>query len=136
LNRSFSSPGIAITSFAILLSGCGVTLVIGGVLMWMNGTLFAQSNDKLRPLRSPDGKLEAVIYRRTRGHGGGYTTDVTITKAGEKLPNRPGRVFIAEGEPAILIRWLDNTHLMVTDPEDSKTPLRAPQVEGITISDQ
>lgn len=136
MNKSPSSPGIAVTSFAIFLSGCGVILVIGGLLMWMNKTLFAQSNDRLRSVRSPDGKLEAVLYRRTHRHGSGYTTDVTITKEGERLPNRPGKAFIVEGEPPVLVRWLDNTHLLITDLEGSKALLRAAQVDGITITDQ
>jgi hypothetical protein len=110
--------------------------VIGGMLMWMSGTLFAQSNDKLRAMRSPDGKFEAVLYRRTHKHGRGYTTDVTITRTGEKLPNSPGKAFIAEGEPPVLVRWLDDSHLMITDLEGSKVLLRAPQVEGVTITDQ
>lgn len=101
--------------------------------MWMNGSLFVQSNDKLRLVRSPDGKREAVLYRRSHKRGGGYTTDVTIIKAGEALPNRPGKAFIAEGEAAIQTRWLDDTHLMITDLNGSRVLLRASQVEGVTI---
>ena len=129
-------PGRLITSVALFLSGCGVVLVIGGFLMWMDGTFIVRANDNLRPTRSPDGKLEAVLFRRTRETGEGYTTNVAIIKTGEKLPNRSGKAYIAEGEPAIHIRWADNTHLVINDPDGAKVILRATQVGDVAISDR
>ncbi|MES2439753.1 MAG: hypothetical protein V4584_11825 [Verrucomicrobiota bacterium] len=128
-------PGKFITSLAIFLSGCGVVLVIGGFLMWMNGAFTFRTNDNLRPMLSPDRKLEAVLFRRTRENGDGYTTHVAIIKAGTKLPNRSGKAFIAEGEPAITVHWTDSTHLIIREPEGTRIILRASQLGEIKISE-
>ncbi len=112
-----------------------MVLVIGGILMWLNHVLPDRENDNLRPYPSPDGKLQAVLFRRTVQNRYAYTTHVAILGAREKLPNRSGKAFIAEGEPAVQIHWKDNKHLVINDPEGTKIILRAAQVGEVRISE-
>lgn len=112
-----------------------MVLVIGGILMWLNHLFPDRRNDRLRTYLSPDGKLQAVLFRRTvQGHDT-YTTHVAILGAGEELPNRSGKAFIAEGEPAVIVHWEDNKHLVVKDPEGTHVILRAAQVDDVMIND-
>lgn len=124
-----------VRSIAIFLSGCGVILVIGGILMWFNHAYPARKNDNLRPVPSPNGKYQAVLFRRTTLDNGGFTTHVAIIETGKELPNRSGKAFIAEGEPAVILRWVDGTHLVIDDPDSTKVILRASRVGDIEISD-
>ena len=110
-------------------------LVTGGVLMWLNDVVPYRKNENLRYVASPDGKHQAVWYRRPSRGPLSYSTHVEVIRTGEKLPNRPGRAFIAEGEPTLLIRWADNRNLVVDDPDGTHVILRAAHLDDFRISD-
>ena len=129
-------PGTWIRGIAIFLSGCGVILVIGGGLTWCNHAFPARRNDNLRPMPSPDGKHQAVLFRRTTLDNQGFTTHVAIIETNTELPNRSGKAFIAKGEPDVILRWVDNTHLIIDDPDSTVVILRATRVGDIEISEQ
>jgi hypothetical protein len=130
------APGKLVTGLALFLSGCGVVLVTGGVLMWLNDIVPFRTNDNLRSFISPDGKHQAVLFRRTVKGRDAYTTHVAILGAGEALPNKSGRAFIAEGEPFIIVRWTGNRQLVIDDPDGTKVILRASQIGDIRISER
>lgn len=109
-------------------------LVIGGVLMWLNNALPYRKNDNLRYVTSPDGNHKAVLFRRTSKAPKAYTTHVSIIRAGEELPDRSGKAFIAEGEPTLMVRWADNRNLIIDEPDGTKVILRAAQLDDIRIS--
>lgn len=134
--RFVPSPGIFTTGTAYFLSGCGLVLVIGGLLMWLNHLFPERENDSQRSYPSPDKRLQAVWFRRTVQGKDSHTTHVTIIGAGEKLPNRSGKAFIAEGVPVLDIHWVDNNHLVIDDPDGTKVILRAVQVGGVKIREQ
>ncbi|RYD23348.1 MAG: hypothetical protein EOP88_04565 [Verrucomicrobiaceae bacterium] len=111
-------------------------LVIGGVLTWLNGIAPYRKNDNLRYVASPDGQHQAVWFRRTSKGPKSYTTHVAVIRAGEELPDRSGKAFIAEGEPTLLIRWADNRNLVIDEPDGTKVILRASQLGDIRISER
>ena len=111
-------------------------LIIGGILMWLNFLYPERKNDSERIYLSPDKKLQAVSFRRTVQGKSTHTTHVTIIGAGEKLPNRSGKAFIAEGVTPLDIRWVDDNHLVIDDPEGTKVILRAAQVGDVKISER
>ncbi len=111
-------------------------LVIGGVLTWLNDAVPYRQNDNLRYVASPDGKHQAVWFRRTSKGPQSYTSHVTIIRSGEELPDRSGKAFIAEGEPTLLIRWADNRNLVIDEPDGTKVILRASQLDDIRISER
>lgn len=111
-------------------------LVIGGLLMWLNHAFPERKNDFEQIYLSPDRKLQAVWFRRTVLGKDTHTAHVTILGAGEKLPNRSGKAFIAEGVPALDIHWVDNHHLVIDEPEGTKVILRAAQVGDVRISER
>jgi hypothetical protein len=132
--KRINPPGLTVTTIAVFLSGCGVVLVIGGLLMWFNYTHPKRMNDRLRPFPSPDGTRQAILFRRTSLGPEPYTTHVAILPAGVPLPNRSGKAYIAEGEPNITVRWQDDNHLVIESPEDTHVILRASKVGDVKIS--
>jgi hypothetical protein len=133
--RPIRAPGTLLRTIAIFLSGCGVILVIGGFLTWFNHAYPTRINDNLRPVDSPDGKLRAVLFRRTSLGKDPYTTHVAIIERGKELPNRSGKAFIAAGEPSVIVRWIDDHHLVIDDADGTKVILRTSQVGDIQISE-
>ena len=63
---------------------------------------------------SPDGKLRAVTFRRDCGATTKETVQVSIIPAKKPLPNEAGNVFVAAGEPLIVVRWISDTHLSIS----------------------
>jgi len=133
--KRINPPGRFITSLAIFFSGCGLVLVIGGFLIWFNHAYPVRENSRLRATVSPDGKLKAVLFRRTSLGKTPFTTHVTIIGAHDALPNRSGKAFIAQGEPAVNVHWLDDKHLVIDEADAAEVILRATQVGDVQISE-
>ncbi len=110
-------------------------LVTGGFLMWLNSAFPNRANDNIRRLASPDGKHEAVLFRRTSRDSSAYSTHVTVLPAGQELPNRSGKAFIAEGEPSVRFRWTDSSNLVIDDPDGTKVIFRASQIGDVRIKE-
>src|SRR5438105_2785153 len=69
-------------------------------------------NEILRELPSPDGNWKAVIFQRScRPHLSDPSTQISILRTSEILPNDPGNVFAldgqeSKGEPEIVdVSW-------------------------------
>lgn len=109
-------------------------LVTGGLLTWLNHFHWGSANDNLRPMPSPDGRLQAVLFRRSDGDKESFTTHVSVIGSDEKLPNRPGNAFITEGEPPIILRWVDHKHLVIEEPAGTEGIHRTSRLGDIQIS--
>ncbi len=103
--------------------------------MWLNHAFERCGNDNLRPVASPNGQLQAVLFRRSCTANAGFGTHISILGANEKLPNKNGNIFTAEGEPFVLIQWVDNTHLMIHVPDGTKITSQITQLGNVHISD-
>src|SRR5687767_14406824 len=87
--------------------------VLFAVAFWrMNDALCA--NDILSEARSPDGRARAIVFRRSCGATTGFSTQVSVVRGTEPLPNDPGNVFVADPlrseagsapDPAVKVRW-------------------------------
>jgi hypothetical protein len=63
---------------------------------------------------SPDRRLKAVTFRRDCGATTTYSVRVSIVPASKSLPNEAGNVFVASGEPLVVVRWLADRHLSIS----------------------
>jgi hypothetical protein len=75
-------------------------------------TSFSENNIK-QTLVSPDGKYIAISFIRSTGATTSFSPQVSILKAGEKLMNKPGNIFIGDHSEYINISWVDNVTLLV-----------------------
>lgn len=67
-------------------------------------------------IASPGGEFDAVIYQFDCGATTGFSTQVSVIKAGEEIPVEPGNVFTSSGHPdqaAPDVLWVDRTQLHI-----------------------
>ena len=70
-------------------------------------------NEISQSLRSPSGTFDAVVFSRNCGATTGFNTQVSVVRAGEKLPTDGGNVFIANGTLPISVKWETDTRLRI-----------------------
>jgi hypothetical protein len=103
------------------------------------------ANEMLEAVKSPDGNLQAVIFRRDCGATTDYSTQVSIISANTKLPNKSGNVFVADtdhgkapeqegGGPKVKAEWLDNKSLRISYDLRDRVFLEEEKQSGISIS--
>jgi hypothetical protein len=103
------------------------------------------ANERLQSVTSPDGKLQAVIFRRDCGATTDYSTQVSIISANAELSNKSGNVFVADtdhgnapeqegGGPKIKVEWLDNKSLQVSCDPRSRVFLEEEKLSDVRIS--
>src|SRR6478672_7407977 len=63
---------------------------------------------------APNGTLKAVTFRRDCGATTRYSVQVSILPAKKPLSNEGGNVFVASGEPSIVVRWIGDRHLSIS----------------------
>jgi len=98
----------------VAISGVLLVALCGAALLWF----FAFpddlcANDNLRESISPKRTLKAVVFRRNCGATTGFSTQVSILSLSRKLPDDGGNIFIVEGEPEVVVRWVDDRQLNV-----------------------
>ena len=91
------------------------------------------TNEILNEIPSPDGKLKAVVFRRSCAATDSITTNVSIFGSSEKPPNEPGNSFIAQGVPPVSIRWIDDSELLIDEPKGTNVTLRVAKYCEIRI---
>lgn len=81
-------------------------------------------NELLNEVRSPNGKLKAVIFQRDCGATTRVSTQVSILPNGERLSNEGGNIFVADtdhgkapsgagGGPSVEVRWVSENELLI-----------------------
>ena len=103
------------------------------------------ANEMLEVIKSPDGNLQAVIFRRDCGATTDYSTQVSIISANAKLPNKSGNVFVADtdhgnapeqkgGGPKVKAEWLDNKSLRISYDPRGRVFLEEERLSRVRIS--
>ena len=103
------------------------------------------ANETLKTIQSPDGKRQAVVFRRDCGATTAYSTQVSIMASGVKLPNQGGNVFVADtdhgkapeqegGGPVVNVEWLDNKSLRVSYDSKDRVFHKETQQSGVLIT--
>src|SRR5438094_9693848 len=93
-------------------------------------SLFDCGNELTSEIKSPDGKFKAVVFRRSCGATTGYSTQVSIIAANQKLPAEAGNVASALHEVKLTIRWLSSNQLQVIHPKAIELNVSRKSVEG------
>jgi hypothetical protein len=110
-----------------------VSLSTAAGLLWSIGCGLC-ANDVVSEVRSPDGKLRVVVFRRDCGATTDFTLHVSVLGAAQPLSNDEGNVFRALNDgktPPIEVKvaWQDSRHLLVRFPARAK-PFRQYPTEG------
>jgi len=82
---------------------------------------------------SPNGQLKAVTFRRLCPEEHSATTDVSIIRAKETLPDGNGNVFGYDNEIAIRVSWLSDSRLAVYTYADPAKATRMERAGNVSI---
>ncbi|CAN5666282.1 hypothetical protein BH09VER1_BH09VER1_01120 [soil metagenome] len=93
-------------------------------------------NDHEQAFPSPNGQLKAVIFRRDCGATTSYSMNVSILPAAQALPNDAGNVFVKDDVTPPTVRWLDDTHLFISETWPGKILRNKPMLGKVQISYQ
>ena len=107
-------------SLASVLIIIFVTLIIGiigcDLLFWTIGSGLC-GNEISQEIFSPDNEYKVVVFQRDCGATTGFSTQVSIIRATDELPNKPGNVFIMDGHPdwtEVHVQWETNRSVIIT----------------------
>jgi hypothetical protein len=79
--------------------------------------------------------MRAVVFQRDCGATTGFTTQMSILRADESLPNEGGNAVVLDGKKMIdEVRWESDGKLSVRLKADAKSHLREARVEGVDIA--
>ncbi len=105
------------------------------ILFWLMLSIFGCesmcANQILQEIPSPDKKFKAVVFQRDCGATTGFSTQVSIIKADDKLSNAAGNVFSADtnyrkvsgglvGGPTVEVVWKGPLQLYIMHPQNSR----------------
>jgi hypothetical protein len=91
-------------------------------------------NQIAQETRSGSG-MRAVVFQRNCGATTGFTTQMSILRAGESLPNESGNAIVLDGKKMIdEVRWEADGKLFVRLKAGAKSHLREVRVEGVDIA--
>jgi hypothetical protein len=125
----------------LFLLGTGAILVIAGIFFSyaINKAFDLCGNDILSEISSPDRTYRIVIFQRDCGATTGFSTQVSVLRAMETLPNESGNLFIADsdhgkapsgvgGGPKVKASWLDSRLVRLTYHKNTRVFLANPLV--------
>ncbi len=82
---------------------------------------------------SPSGRLRAVAFTRDCGATTGFSTQVSILKAGQSLSNEGGNVFTADATGGLYLDWNSDRELVISYPRGLRTFRKTTEYEGVII---
>ena len=82
---------------------------------------------------SPNGQLKAVAFRRVCPEEHSITTNVSIIRADEKLPDGNGNVFAYDNEIAVRATWLSDSRLAIYTYADPARGTRLTQAGKVSV---
>ena len=99
----------------ILGLGLLTALVIGGCFHSVSTMLGDDmcGNSPSRTVISPDGRLKAVVFERDCGATTGFSMQVSVLGAKDRLPNKSGNVFVDGDNAPVTVAWASANNLTV-----------------------
>ena len=88
-------------------------------------------------LMSPDKKHKAIIFQRDCGATTGFSTQVSIIKSIEELPNESGNVLTSDGHPndnGYKLKWLGNENILISNTQNNRIHFKEQTIGAISIS--
>ena len=101
-------------------------------------------NEILKEIRSPTGKLKAVVFQRDCGATTGFSTHVSVLPSEQQLPHEGGNVFAADtdhgkapsgpgGGPIVDVSWTNETELLVRYDKRARASQNQPALAKVHV---
>ena len=102
--KAFKVVSISLGVIALILFGAGYFFVSG---MCANTVITSRT--------SPNGKWKIVLFERNCGATTGFSTQISLMESSEKLSNKEGNIYIAEGYPkGYTLKWESDTFVKIS----------------------
>jgi hypothetical protein len=88
---------------------CTLAIVITAALV--AGCTPTCENEVSASVRSPSGKMKAVLFNRGCGATVGFNTQVSVLSAEAALPNDEGNVLIVDDDVSLALHWKSDSSL-------------------------
>lgn len=120
-------------------------IVVGGFWLFLSYTADKMcGNQILSSARLPEANVNVVVFERDCGATTGFSTQVSLIKEGEKLPNEPGNIFVADtnhgkapsgegGGPELQIEVISRNRIRILHHQDVRVFDKQNQWNGIYI---
>lgn len=93
---------------------------------------------------SPNGQLKAVVFSRGCGATSGFSTQISLLRAVDVLPNDSGKLFVADtdhgqapsgenGGLALKLRWIADDQLRIEYPALARVFKSEPSSQGVRL---
>lgn len=124
----------------------GIGLLIGVAIWSVRSILDGMcTNEVLNTIRSPDETLKVVVFQRDCGATTGFSTQVSLLRQKDGLPNSPGNLFVADtdrgnapsgpgGGPEARISWANSRSLLISYHKKARIFQANTDVLGVSVS--
>jgi hypothetical protein len=129
----------------ISLSIVGGIALLAAAGVWSFHALLSGmcANESLFEVPSPDGTLKAIVFQRDCGATTGFSTQISILKTNQSLPNESGNLFVADtdrgrvpsgpgGGPEVRVTWIAPRSLRVAHHQDARVYLANHNASGVS----
>ncbi len=115
-----------------------VFLGLVGIGVYALDNLFSGmcGNEIFSEVQSPDNKFRAVIFQRDCGATTGFSTQISLILAEDKLENEGGNIFIVDGHPngrKIGITWQGPKKLVINNGSGLQPHKKESRYQGVSI---
>ena len=90
-------------------------------------------NDVTQSIVSPSGKVKAVVFTRDCGATTGFSTQISIIRASETLPNLAGNALVLNNKVRLHLRWRSDVLLEVTGLGNHEVFKEKEKVAGVSL---
>jgi len=91
-------------------------------------------NEVSATVRSPSGKMKAVVFNRGCGATVGLNTQVSVLSTGAALPNDDGNALIVDEDVPLALHWESDDSLQIAGTRSPRVFKQEHVVAGIRIS--
>lgn len=90
-------------------------------------------NEVSAAVRSPSGKMKAVVLNRGCGGTVGFNTQVSVLSAEAALPNGGGNVLVVDDNVPLALHWESDSSLQIAGTLSSRVFKQEQVVAGVRI---
>jgi hypothetical protein len=105
-------------AMALMLGGCGAIC----------------ENEISQTVRSPSGKMSAVVFNRGCGATVGLNTQVSVLQSSARLPNDGGNVLIVDDAVRLKIEWGSDAALRISGQLHTRIFKQEAAVMGVHVT--
>jgi hypothetical protein len=91
------------------------------------------ANEPVASVLSPSGANKAVVFTRDCGATTSWSTQVSILRGSEQLPNEAGNTLVVEGKAPVQVTWTSESTVTLRGTSEAKRFKKEGAVNGVSV---